>query len=138
MAATPILAQGTTITVEDSGATPVTINGVMSIGGIGSGTASEIDVTTLASTAKEFRQGLQDFGTITLELIRNQDDSGQAELASMRAAQATREFVVTLPSSTNDVATFDGFCTQLTAEVGADDVVRGTATIRVTGAVVWS
>lgn len=136
--ATPILAQGTTVTVEDGAASTATIGGIISMSGIGSGSASEIDVTTLASTAKEFRQGLKDNGSMTFELIRDEDDAGQVELKEMEDAQATREFVITLPSSTLNVFTFDGFVTSLTTEIGADDVVRGSCTVKITGAIVVS
>ena len=138
MAATPILCQDTTITVDDGAASPITINGVISITGIGSGSATEIDVTTLASSAKEFRQGLQDFGTIQLEVIRNQDDLGQAELFEIMGSQSVREFVVTLSSSTADVITFNAFVQSFSVDINADDAVRGTATLRITGAIVFS
>jgi hypothetical protein len=138
MAANPILTQGTTITVTNGSGTPVIINGHMSISGIGSGSAKEIDVTTLASVAREFRQGLRDFGTVKISFIRNQDDLGQLELFNANALQATRVFVVTLPSSTADVITFSGFVVSLTSDIQADGVVTGDATIRITGAVVFS
>jgi len=136
--ATPILAQGTTVTVEDGAASTAVIGGIISMSGIGSGSATEIDVTTLASTAKEFRQGLKDNGSMTFELIRDEDDAGQVELKEMEDAQATREFVITLPTSTLNVFTFDGFVTSLTTDIGADDVVRGTCTVKITGAIVLS
>lgn len=136
--ATPILAQGTVVTVDDSLGAPVTLGGVISMSGIGSGSASEIDVTTLASVAKEFRQGLKDNGSMTFELIRDEDDLGQVELKEMEDAQATREFIITLASSTLNVFTFNGFVTSLTTDVGSDDVVRGTCTVKITGAIVVS
>lgn len=138
MAATPILAQGVTVSIDDATGTPVAINGIMSLTGIGSGSATEIDVTTLASTAKEFRQGLRDFGSISMELIRNQDDLGQKEMFDAMGLQAVREFIVTLPTSTANVGTFDGFVQSLSTDINADGVVTGTATVRITGAVVWS
>jgi len=136
--ATPILAQGTTVTVEDGAASTAVIGGIVSIAGIGNGAAGEIDVTTLASTAKEFRQGLKDNGSITFELIRDEDDAGQVELREMEDAQATREFVITLPTSTLNVFTFDGFVTSLSTDIGADDVARGTCTVKITGAITLS
>lgn len=136
--ATPILAQGTTVTVEDGAASTATIGGIVSISGIGSGSASEIDITTLASTAKEYKQGLKDNGTLTFELIRDEDDAGQVELREMEDAQATREFVITLPTSTLNVLTFDGFVTSLTTDIGADDVARGSCTVKITGAITLS
>lgn len=138
MAATPILTKLTTVSIDDDTGTPVLIDGVMSISGIGSGSATEIPVTTLASTAKEFKQGLRDFGAFSMELVRNQDDLGQLELFAALAAQATREFVITLPTSTANVITFNGFVQSVTTEIAADGIVTGTATIRITGAVVYS
>lgn len=135
-----ILTQGTTISVKNAaGTTAIPIGGVMSITGIGSGSATEIEDTTLASVAKEFRQGLRDFGSFNIELRRrNEDDLGQAELYSMYALQATREFVITLPSSTDNVITLQGFVTQMTTEIAVDGIVGGTVTVRVTGAPAYS
>lgn len=136
--AVPILCQDTVISIADSGGSPVVIGGVKSITGIGSGNAKEIDVTTLASDAKEFRQGLRDFGSIKIGLVRDQDDSGQLECFSAMDLQATRQFVVTLPTSTNNVGTFSGFVVSLTTDINADDVVSGDLTVRITGKVIWS
>lgn len=128
-------AQGATFTFDDSGASPITVTGIVSFSGF-DGEATEIDITTLASTAKEFRQGLQDFGGFTLELKRDPGDAGQQEMLSAKALQATRECVLTLASG--DIATFDAFVKSLTTEGGVDDVVNGTASLRVTGTVVWT
>src|SRR5574343_484413 len=98
-------AQGATLTVEDAGGSPVNIGGLVSFDGF-DGEASDIDITTLASVAKEYRQGLQDFGNFSIELMRDPANAGQQELAAMKAAYATREFVLTLPDG--DVATFQG------------------------------
>lgn len=133
MAATPILCQGTTMTFNS-----VAVNGIKAMTGIGSGSAAEIDVTTLASTAKEFMQGLRDFGSVDIDMVRNQDDLGQLEMFNAMAAQTTRTIVITLPTSTANVATFSGFVQNMTTDVGADGVAMGKATIRITGAVVWS
>lgn len=133
MAATPIRTQLTTFTFNS-----VAVNGVRSITGIGSGSASEIDVTTLASTAKEFIQGLRDFGNISIDLVRNQDDLGQLEMFNAMAAQTTYTCVVTLPTSTANVITFSGFVTQITTDIDADGAVMGTANIRITGSPVYS
>lgn len=133
MTATPILTQLTTITFNS-----VAIGGVRSITGIGSGSASEINLTTLASTAKEFAQGLRDFGSIELDLIRNQDDLGQLELFNSLAAQTTETIVVTLPSSTANVITFQGFVVSLPMDIAADKIVEGKCKIRITGPIIIS
>lgn len=129
----PVLCQGTTFTFN-----AIAIGGVTGMSGLQSGKAKEIDVTTLASTAKEFQPGLRDNGGFTLDLIRNGDDVGQIECLTELAAQLAKTMVITLPSSTNNVATFSCFCTSLTSDVQADGVVTGKAEFRITGPIVWS
>jgi len=127
-------AQGTTVTFND-GSIAQAVSGVVSFS-FGDGQATDIDVTTLASTAKEYRQGLQDFGDCTLELKRDPSDLGQAAMEAAKAAQATREVVITLPDG--DVATFSAYVKSLSTSGGVDDVANGTATLKVTGSIVWS
>lgn len=129
MAATPILTQLTTISFNEAA-----IAGVTAITGIGSGSATEIPTTTLASTAKEFKQGLQDFGSFTVDMIRNQDDAGQVAISTALAAQTTASVIVTLPTSTLNVLTFNAFVTQFTTDVNADGVVTGKAVFRIVSA----
>lgn len=128
-------AQGAVFTIEDGSGTPVTVGGIKSFSGF-DGEASDIDITTLASTAKEFRQGLQDFGNFSIDVNRDPNDAGQAELDSAKAAQATRECVLTLASG--DIATFNAYVKSFNASGAVDDIVQGTCNMKVTGAVVWS
>lgn len=142
MAAPAILTQGTTISIDDDGGSPVTINGHMSLTGIGSGEASIIDVTTLASTAKEKRMGLQDWGSFELKFIWNLDDAGQAEMLDAMDQQEQRTFIMTLPSTspsvTLNVWTAEVYVLKMQADLEMDGVVMGTATFAVTGEPVWS
>jgi len=128
-----ISTQYTTITYNG-----VTIGGVTAITGLGTGTATEKDITTLASSAKETQPGLRDFGTFELELIRNQDDLGQLELYNAQANQSVNEVVVTLSGSSANVGTFQGWVKSLSSEIGKDASVMGKCSIRVTGDIVWS
>lgn len=132
------LAQGTTISVASAVPAPIAIGGVTAIGAIDSGEVDEIVTTNLLSAAHESRPGLQDFGTITIDLDRDNDDVGQAELLAIKASQTIREFVITLSGGTADIATFQGYVKSLPTEVGTNDILRGTATIRISGAIVWS
>lgn len=138
MAAPPILTQQTTISIDDDASSPVTINGHQSLTGLGSGSATEIDTTTLASTAKEFRMGLQDFGQFQMTFIWNQDDLGQQEMLDAMDKQSQRTFILTLPSATLNVWTAEVFVLSMSFDVEADNVVRGTATFRVTGEPTWT
>ena len=133
-----ILTQGTTVTVEDGAAGTATIGGITAMSGIGSGAATEIDTTNLASTRMESRPGLKDNGSFTMDLQRDEDDAGQAELLEMIDGALTREFVIVLSSSTLKTLTFDGYVTSLTTDVAANGIVTGQATIKITGAVVRS
>lgn len=142
MAAPAVLTQGTTVSIDDDSGTPVAIAGVISLSGMGSGTANEIDVTTLLSTAFEFRMGLQNFGTFQMHFNWNQDDTGQAEMLDAMDQQEQRTFIITLPATgpslTLNVWTAEVYVLQMTFDVGKDDAVRGTATLRVTGEPGWS
>lgn len=134
-----IKAQGTTVSIDDSSGTPVAIGGVESIVGLGSGEAAENNTTTIASTAREFEPGLPDHGSYTINFNRrNADDVGQAELFDAMIAQAKRTFIVTLPSSTDNVITHEGFVKSITTDINADGIVSGAATIRITGAIAYS
>lgn len=137
MAAPAILTQGTTITFH-----AVAVSGHQSISGIGSGQASKIDVTTLASTAKEFRMGLQDWGDLTINFIWNLDDLGQAELYAYKDSQQPGELIITLPATnptvTKNIFTAQAYVLSMSSDVNADGVVMGTATLAITGEPVWS
>lgn len=128
-------AQGVVVTFADNLSVAQTVGGVVSFS-FGDGEASDIDITTLASTAKEYRQGLQDFGNLSLELMRDPNDVGQAAMEAAKSAQATRQVVITLPSG--DIATFNAYVKSLSSAGGVDAVVTGTANLKVTGAIVWS
>ena len=126
-------AQGTTFTADTD-----VVGGIVSFSGF-DGEASDIDVTTLASTAKEYRVGLQDFGNFSLEVIYDPNDVGQAQMATNMAALTETTFVLTLPDDVVlNKATFNGFVKSMSISGGVDDVVKGTVNIRITGAVVWT
>lgn len=131
--ATAIDAQGTTFTINGQ-----TVGGIISFSGF-DGEASDIDITTLDSTAKEYRQGLQDFGNFSLEILRDPNDTGQAELLTQKAAQTSSTCVLSLPDDvTLNVATFTAYVKSVSIAGGVDDVARGTVNMKITGSVVWS
>lgn len=128
-------AQGAVVTIENVSSVATTIGEVNSFA-FGDGAAADIQITSLASTAHEFRQGLQDNGDLTLELFRDPADAGQIVLLEARAAQATREVVITLASG--DVATFNAYVKSLSTDGAVDAVITGTAALKITGDIVWS
>lgn len=132
-----IKAQGTTISFENSISAAQVVGGVKSFSGL-DGEAADIDITTLASTAKEFCQGLQDFGNFSIELVRDYDDVGQVALLDALDNQSTREMVVTLPSGTLNVITFQAYVKSITSAGEEDGIVTGTVNLKITGEPVLS
>ena len=131
------------MTVINAQNTTVTING-QTIGQIQSfsafdGSAAENDISNLASTAREYRPGLQDFGSFTMEVQRDSDDAGQAEAKSMLAAQTIATMVVSYPDEgTLNVSTFSVFVKSISTTGETGGILTGTIDCRITGAVVES
>ncbi len=122
-------------------ATPATytaIANIKSISDFESGSASEIDVTNLASTAKEKRLGLVDNGGFSLGIHHSNADPGQAALAARRADGAAVNMKVILPSGTTPTASFSALVKKFSKNAAVDGVVEGTVDITVNGAITWA
>lgn len=133
MASTAISAQGTTVEVDDSvvGTPDVVINNIASFSGF-DGEASEIDTTNLSSAAKEYKIGLKDFGSFSMEIHPDYDDDGQNVLRS--AGNSIKTFKVTLPNS--KTLTFEGLVKNADSlNGGIDAVLTGTVTVKISGPV---
>lgn len=117
-------------------ATPVTwtpIANVKSFSGF-DGSASEIDVTNLSSTAKEKRLGLQDFGQFKFDINPDYNDAGQTALRSAKAAAAIKNFKVSYPNG--KAASFSAFVKSMPEQGGVDAVLSGSVDLTITGSVV--
>lgn len=134
MASTAISAQGTTVQVDDTvvGTPDVVINNIASFSGF-DGEASEIDATNLSSQAKEYKIGLKDFGSFSMEIHPDFDDAGQNVLRT--AGNVTKTLKVTLPNG--KTLTFEGLVKNADSlNGGIDAVLTGTVTIKISGPVV--
>jgi hypothetical protein len=101
------------------------------------GQASELDKTSLSSTAKEFMLGLVDFGQFSVDLDYDFTDVGQAALLAAQAAGTLKTFKLTLPDT--HTASFSAYVKRLPAAGGVDQIVkRSGATLRITGTVTWA
>ncbi len=120
-------------------ATPVTwteVANVKSFSGF-DGESSEIDVTNLASTAKEFRLGLQDFGSFSFDWDVDLADAGQDAVRTAQASGSVKNWKLTLPNS--DTATFTGLVKNATNMTGGvDQIVGGSVSIKITGSVTFA
>lgn len=135
MATTYIESQGVELQVGDGGDPTETfalIPQVITINGP-DGSASEIDVTTLDSTAREFAMGLADEGNIPFELVYDPDNTVHAGLRADRAARTLRNFQLVLTNNPATTFALSGYVTQFALTAGVDDVVRVSANIRISG-----
>lgn len=130
-----ISAQGSTFQV-DILAVATTVADVVSFSGF-DGEASEIDQTTLASTAKEKQLGLKDNGSFSLELFWNQADAAQDELRLAQTDGAIRDFTLNLPGA-GGTASFQGYVKSFNLSGGVDDNLKSTCNITISGDVTWS
>lgn len=97
------------------------------------GQTTEIDVTVLASEAKEFALGLDDNGTFSMSGNWKMTDPAQQALTAARSDKKTRAFRVTF--SDGSKFEFLGLITQFQWQSQLDNVVTGSFNVRVTGAV---
>lgn len=128
----PVNSQGTTLSI---GAIPVLIGGLVSYSGF-DGESTEIDTTTLSSTAKEFEIGLEDFGNFGVELLSDLSDPGQAAMNAAKTDRTLDEYILTF--SDLSTATFNGYVKSFTQTGSVDDVDKSSATIRISGTVIFA
>jgi len=131
-------ASGYTSYTSGGTATPVTWTKIANVKTFSAfdGSAADVDVTNLDSTAKEFLIGLRDMGQVTLELDLDTTDAGQLALLSKQGSQALAQFKFTLPN--NAVATFNAYVKKVGASGAVDQPLKRAVDLRVTGAVTWS
>jgi hypothetical protein len=97
------------------------------------GSASEIDVTNLSSTAKEYRLGLTDPGQFAFEIDYDSANAGHVALRSKQISGLVSNLQLTLPNAT--VVTFNGFVKKFALAGGVDAVAKTAVDIRITGAI---
>jgi len=136
MAITYLPAQGTTLTIANSGGTPQAIGNITGYSGF-DGEAPDIDETTFAETEfMTFRQGLQDGGLVNIDCFRDPNDVGQNECRVASEAGATREFVLTITDY--GTVTFNGYVKALPIQGGIDESITGTIPVKITGEPVFA
>lgn len=103
------------------------------------GQKSELEVTNLDSTSKEFIAGLRDNGQATVNFHSDPSDIGQQVLRSSFAASGSiaSNFVITFANG--KTRSFNGFVMNFgEPQIGVDQVLTGAATIRVTGDIAYA
>ncbi len=122
-----IKSQGSTLSIDAT-----VIANVISYDGF-DGAAQEIDITNLSSTAKEYETGLVDNGNFGFEINVDDSDAGQTALTAAKNSGSTNEYVLTLAGG--ETRTFDALVLSLSESAGVDDVVKGSAQLKISGSV---
>jgi hypothetical protein len=99
------------------------------------GTVSEVDTTNLASLAKEFVPGLEDFGGVTGTVDLDPTDAGQIACMKAKSAQLVTYFRLTYPSASVRRA-FQGFMKKFGEQGQVDGTLKSSWEVRATGRVV--
>ena len=99
--------------------------------------SSKIDVTDLESTAKEFRSGLMDNGTLACDIHILETDAGQAAALAAFKAGTIKNYKLVSPAKTR---TFAATCTKFPTvpDSSVDGVQTGTAEWQISGDVTVS
>lgn len=99
-----------------------------------------IDVTCLSSTARDKISGIEDSGTLTLDINVNFEDEGYAILKGSRASGDNIGFEIELKKEGTETKgrtfVFEGFVKSLPWQATIDSAITGNATIEITGPVV--
>jgi len=102
------------------------------------GSAAEIDVTALDSTAKEWLMGLPDEGSVSLEVIHDPSDTQHEALRTARANQTVKNFQIKLTDSPQTIYSFSAYVPTFSLSMGVDDAIKASYSLRITGAVTKS
>lgn len=137
MSQNAVLTQGTQLKRGDGG-TPEVFTLVPDIVSISGPDASkgEIDVTDLASVAKEFKGGLADFGRLTCEMNYIPGNAVHTAIRNdfINAASPVRNWQILFVNGR--LWSMAGYVAGFPGNTQADSVQKGSLTIRLSGAVV--
>ncbi len=137
----------TTVTIENIDSTLFTTYGSAGTAGLNQfietcqhksysgfdGQASELDSTTLCSTAKEKNLGLQDFGGMSADLHYVEDDAFQVEAKVAKRQGLPRWFK--LVKKNNYIKIFEGYVRSLSDSGAVDGTNASTLAVTITGEV---
>lgn len=129
--------QGTQLQLNDEASPNVftLIPKITNISGFGSGGRTEIDTTSLDSTAKEFQMGLKDNGSLTLDIVWDERLANHAALRTAFDAtpQVTKNFQIVDTGSPQKTYNFNAYVQSIPIDWTGDEVVRAGVTLRISG-----
>lgn len=130
-----IVSQGIKVYLGSTASPPVytEIPEIKSISGP-STTIPMIDVTSLASDAKEYKPGLKDQGELQLTINWAPDNAVHGDLRDVQSDREVRPFKIEwTDASPVAVWTFDAYVMSFSVSASVDAVVEASVTLRITG-----
>lgn len=132
-------AQGMVIGISTLPATTYTPINCTTTVNMEDGESADIDVTCLSSDAKEYLVGLQDSGSLSLDLNVVFGDAGYVLMQTAKASGDLVGFQIELKKegaeTTGRTFTFEGFVKSLPFTGAVDSAITGTASVRISGSV---
>lgn len=138
MSTAALASQGMTISVSD-GASPEVYTAISESSDITGpdGSAGEIDVTDLSSTAKEFKRGLTDNGSVSVTMMFIPANTQHAQLRSdfNSATEVARNYRLTFTDSPNTLWTFNAYVSTLSITNSLDSTTTASLGLRIKGGI---
>ena len=117
----------------------ITVNNVTNIRDLRSGAAAEEDISDLSSTAVEVMTHLPDNGSMSIDLIYDPGNAGQARLETLQSTVPIRQGLFrVLATPADKLFQFAGFVTTFPFTLAAATSMRGSVTIRISGSITSS
>jgi len=136
MSTNALASQGMIISVGDAASPEVytTISDISDISGP-DGSAGEIEVTDLSSTAKEFKRGLTDNGSISTTMMFIPANVQHAQLRSdfNSSTEIARNYRIVFTDSPATLWTFSAYVSTLSVSNSLDGITTANVTLRVKG-----
>jgi len=101
-------------------------------------TKDEIEVTALDSTAKEFIGALDDPGEITMEINWNPQDSEHVNLRTDAEGAVVRNYRIVWADLSSTQVTFSAEVMEFSLNTEANDAVKGSVRMKISGALIWA
>jgi len=141
MSTSALESQGVTLGVGDAASPELytTISDIVEITGP-DGSAAEIDVTDLSSTAKEFKRGLTDNGSVSFTLMFIPQDTQHDQLRDdfNSATEVARNYRITFTDSPKTTWTFNAYVASLSISNSIDATVQSSVSLRIKGTITSS
>lgn len=135
-------AQGITVGIKEDGGVSYTLINCITAVSYEPVESTTIDTTCLNADVKTKTTGLKDNGSFGIEFNIDFEDPGYQLLSSEWTDDNTSSYELTFPLeagfSTQRVATFSGNVKVLPFSGSIDELVTGSGSIEISGAIVWT